>query len=48
MRVLDGIAIYPCIDIPYGLNEHPRVDFFNLIHKEIKTIMRFPPYSSLY
>jgi hypothetical protein len=28
MRVLDGIAIYPCIDIPYGLNEHPRVDFF--------------------
>jgi hypothetical protein len=23
---LGEVAIYPCIDIPYGLNEHTRVE----------------------
>jgi hypothetical protein len=26
VRVLGKIAIYPCIDNPYGLNRHPRVE----------------------
>jgi hypothetical protein len=26
LRVLSDVAIYPCIDIPYGLNEKLRVE----------------------
>jgi hypothetical protein len=26
LRVLSDVAIYPCIDIPYGLNEKQRVE----------------------
>jgi hypothetical protein len=26
VKVLGEVAIYPCIDNPYGLNEHTRVE----------------------